>query len=332
MNRIDNMNRKPLSALLILCALALATAVHSVSVGTAPGVLDVGEVKPGKDYTFTFYLTTNSKTDLLVSIAYIKIHADIYNQEQRGRYTFIPSEASQEEIEKWIDIPRSTQLLSPANVKVINMENGGVVRAYGTVDVILHIPANAEPGYHAGAINLSPQVPTAGGGGTGVVTFGVTRFVFVFRVAGTAIRKGDIMTLYGTRMGGDKAKVTAIFKNTGTCTLEAWVESLRLFDKFGNLTAELQTANREFVKPGQIVELGAYWSGENVKPGTYRAEARVGYLTGYATMDSKIEIPATIKVEPAPVIPIAAGGIPWLPILLIIIILILIWYYMKEEK
>ena len=329
MTRIDNMNKKSLSILCVFCALALTSAVHSISVGTAPGVLDVGEVKPGKDYTFTFYLTTNSKTDLLVSLAYIKIHADIYDKEQRGRYTFIPSEASQEDIAGWIEIPRSSLLLTPSNVKLINMENGGVVRAYGTVDVVLHIPQNAEPGYHAGAINLSPQVPTTGGGGTGVVTFGVTRFVFVLRVAGNAVRKGDIMTLYGIRLGENKAKVTAIFKNTGTCTLEAWVDSLRLFDKFGNLTAELQTANREYVKPGQIAELGAYWSGDNVKPGTYRAEARVSYLTGYATIDARVEIPATIKVEKKEAIQIETGGIPWMTILLIIIALVLIWYYMR---
>ena len=222
-------------------------------------------------------------------------------------------------------------MLSPNNVKDINLEGGGVVKSYGTVNVVVHLPENAEPGYHAGAVTLSPQMPSEGGG-TGVVTFGVTRFVFVFKVVGTAIRKGEIMTVYAERLEEKKARLNVLFKNTGTVTVEAWVNSLKLYDKFGNLSAELRPADRVLIKPGQITELHAYWQDDHVKPGSYRAEAVVSYLTGSASIDEKVDIPEAILVEKKQeIVPGAVGGIPWLTILLIIIIILLLIYYFKED-
>ena len=318
-------------ALATICLIYLVSGAYAVSVGTAPGVYDVGELKPGRDYPFAFYLTTNSRSDILVTVAYIKIHADIYDQENHGRYTFIPKEASQEEIDNWIKIPRNQLVLSQNNVKDISLEGGGVVKAYGTVNVVVHVPEDAEPGYHAGAITLNPQMPS-GEGGTGVVTFGVTRFVFVFRVAGTAIRKGEIMTLYAERLEEKKARLNVLFKNTGTVSVEAWVDSLKLYDKIGNLTAELRPADRVLVKPGQITELHAIWQDDKVKPGSYRAEAVVSYLTGSASIDEKVDIPAAVQIgkkqEP---LPISVGGLPWMTIILIIIIILLLVYYFKED-
>lgn len=315
-----------------LIILLLTTAAQAVSVGTAPGILDLGEVVPGKDYAFAFYLTTNSKNDLLVGLNYIKPHADIYYRNQTGRYTFIPEEASQEDISTWIEIPRDTLVLSQTNVKVMPVSGGGVVKSYGTANIILHVPDNAEPGYHPGAISLSPQAPSgATGGATGVQTFGVTRFIFVFRVAGTAARKGQVMTIFGNRLEEKKARLNVLFKNTGTCSMEAWINTLRLYDKYGNLSAELTGMNKPVVKPNDIVTLQAYWTGDNVKEGTYRAEVNVTYLTGYATLDDKVDIPAIVTVEKKPLIPqVEVYNFPWLTILLIIIIILLVIYYIQE--
>lgn len=322
------MDNKGIATILCILLLSLTAAVSGISVGTAPGVYDMGEVKPGRDTAFKFYLTTNAKSDVLVSMSYIKIHADIYNSNHTGRFTFLPMEASQENIESWVEIPRRTLLLTPENVKIINLEGGGALKAYGTVDVVVHVPGDAEPGFHAGAITLSPQVATSSGGGTGVVTFGVTRFIFVFRVAGNAVRKGDIMTAYASRLSDKRVKINVLFKNTGTCSMDAWIESLKLYDKFGNLTTELRPTDRKLVTPGKTVELGAYWDG-NVKSGSYRAEIKVNYLTGYATLEERIDIPVAIKVDKKEIVPVEVEGLPWMTILLVVIIIILIWYYLK---
>lgn len=326
---LEKDNQLRLLMMLLTLATTIPQTATAVSVGTAPGVLDLGEVRPGKDYSFYFYLTTNAKTDVLVGLSYIPVHADIYTKNTTGRYTFIPAEASQENIERWVEIPTKSMLLSPNKVKVVNLEGGGVVKAHGTVNVILHVPQNAEPGYHAGAITISPTIPTTGSSGTGVVTFGVTRFIFVFRVTGTAVRKGEIMTLIGQRVDERRAKVNVVFKNTGTCTIQASVGYVKLYDKFGNLTAELRPLNTEYVKPGEIATLTADWYGD-VKPGTYRAQARVDYLTGYATFEDRVDIPAKITVEKREQPSVMSEGFPWLTILLILIIIALAYYYFKD--
>lgn len=279
----------------VVCLLIFICNVTAISVGTAPGVYDLGEVDPGRDYAFTFYLMTNSPSDILVSLAYIRVHPDIYERNHTGSYTFIPVEASQEDISSWIELPRKTFLLSPANVKTVHLPGGGTVRANEEADVIVHVPENAEPGYHAGAISLNPQF-AAGGRGTGVATIGVTRFIFVFRVRGEVRRGGRIMAMVGERIKENKAKINVLFKNTGTCTVKAWVDELKIYDKFGNLTATLRSGPAN-VKAGEIANLQAYWVSGDIKQGEYRAEARVSYLSGHTTLTERVNIPAVIMVE-----------------------------------
>jgi hypothetical protein len=304
---------------ILMFVILLASRISAISVGTAPGVHDLGEVKPGKDYAFKFYLITNSPSDMLVSVGYIPAHFDIYTRNRTGRYTFIPAEASQEDISKWVEIPRNTLLLSPGRTKIINLEGGRVVKANEEVDVILHVPEDAEPGYHAGGINLGPQLPPGGGRGTGVSTIAVTRFIFVFRVIGDAIRKGEVISMIGERVEEKKARIGVIFKNTGTTTITPKIEYLKIYDKFGNLTATLSSGYQKVV-PGETKILPVYWSGGNVKPGVYRGEVKVSYLTGYTTHEEKIEIPVKIvKVEKKP--PVKAKPLPCLNFFLWIILL-----------
>jgi len=326
-------NRGAKTSLIILILLCLTPGISGISIGTAPGIMDLGELTPGKDYAFAFYLTTNSKTDIFVTLDYIRPHADIYTINQSGRYTFRPDEASQEDVSRWVEIPRDTLLLSPTNVKVVPLSTGGVVKSYGTVNVVLHVPTNADPGYHAGAIALNPDAPSVGeAGGTGVATFGLTRFIFVFRVAGTAVRKGQIMTVFGTRMDAEKARINVLFKNTGTCTFEAKIDYVKLYDKYGNLVANLIGAENRLIKPNEIATLNAYWTGKNVTGGSYRAEVRVCYVTGCATFEDKVEISDIINIEPKPLLPnVEVSGIPWMTILLILIIIILLYYYYRGE-
>jgi len=128
---------------------------------------------------------------MLVTLDYIPVHQDLFSKTETERYTFLAAEASQEDVGSWVEIPRNPLLLSPAKSKVVYLAGGGVVKANEEADVILHIPNNADPGYHAGSISLNPQLASRGSG-TGVTTIAVTRFVFVFRVSGEARRQGEI--------------------------------------------------------------------------------------------------------------------------------------------
>ncbi|RLI89752.1 MAG: hypothetical protein DRO62_00955 [Candidatus Altiarchaeales archaeon] len=313
----------------------LLNSVSALSVGTAPGVYDLGELDPGTNVAFRFYLITNARNDMLVSLSYLPVHQDMYYRTETTRYNFIADEASQEDISSWVEIVRNPLLLSPARTKVVYLPGGGVVKANEEADIILHIPENADPGYHAGSISLSPKLAVRGRG-TGVMTIAVTRFIFVFRVSGDAKRKGEIMAIMGDRVGEKKAKIDVLFKNTGTCTLSARVSELKLYDKFGNNVANLKSGIA-LARPDSIKALTAYWVGDNVKPGTYRAEARVDYITGYSTMEERIEIPTTIKVKPTPGLPAiekisTCKDLPFMILLLIIIGLIIYWLDWKYRE
>jgi hypothetical protein len=279
----------------ILLAYLLVSNVSAVSVGTAPGVYDLGELKPGSNVAFRFYLMTNSANDMLVSLGYAPVHQEMYSRMQTTLYRFIPAEASEEDITSWVEIPRNPLLLSPARSKVVYLSGGGVVNANEEADIILHIPENADPGYHAGSIALNPQV-VARGAGTGVLTIAVTRFVFVFRVAGDAKRRGEVTAMIGDRTDEQEAKVDVLFKNTGTCTISARVIELKLFNKFGEQVATL-SSGMSIIRPNMIEPMTCGWFGESVKPGTYRAEVKVDYVTGNATAEGTVDLPATIKVR-----------------------------------
>lgn len=312
----------------------LLDSVSALSVGTAPGVYDLGELDPGTNVAFRFYLITNANNDMLISLSYIPVHQDMYYRGESTRYKFIPDEASQEDISSWVEIVRNPLLLSPARTMVVYLPRGGAVKANEEADIILHIPEDADPGYHAGSISLSPKV-AARGRGTGVMTIAVTRFVFVFRISGDAKRNGEIMAIMGDRIEEKKAKIDVLFKNTGTCTMSAQVTELKLYDKFGEEVANLKSGI-DIVRSGSIKALTAYWTGDNVEPGTYRAEAKVDYITGYTTMEDKIEIPTTIKVKPAPKPPVIGKisiceYIPPILLLLIIIGMIVYWLDWKSK-
>lgn len=329
------MKPKNITSELMLIYLLLVSA-SAVSVGTAPGVYDLGELDPGTNVAFRFYLITNSQNDMLVTLSYIPVHYDTYQRSVTSGYRFIAEEASQEDISSWVEIVRSPLLLSPERIMVVNLPSGGVIKANEEADIILHIPENADPGYHAGAINLGPQV-ASGSRGTGVMTIAVTRFIFVFRVSGEAKRDGEIMTIIGDRLEENKAKIDVLFKNTGTCTLYARVTELRLYDKFGKQVANLQSG-ATLLRPNMIGSLSSYWTGNEMKPGTYRAEAKVDYITGYDTMEASVEIPTTVKVRPIrPPSPIPAEfslceNLPYLLMTLIITALLIYWLDWKHKE
>jgi hypothetical protein len=308
----------------LMALLMLVSPASAISIGTAPGVYDLGELDPGQNVAFRFYLITNAQNDMLVNLDYIPVHQDMFSRTEKERYMFVAAEASQEDVGSWVEIPRNPLLLSPAKSKVVYLAGGGVVKAN----------EEADPGYHAGSISLNPQL-AAKGTGTGVTTIAVTRFVFVFKVSGEAARRGEITTIIGDRVGEKEARIDVLFKNTGTCTLTARVSELKLYDKFGEQVADLKSGI-SVVRPNMIDSLSSFWTGENVKPGTYRAEAKVDYVTGSAYKDGTVEIPATIKVRPSgPGQPAEAmslcGLLPQLLAIILILALVVYWLSFRQR-
>ncbi|MEA1924393.1 MAG: hypothetical protein U9M95_00830 [Candidatus Altiarchaeota archaeon] len=281
----------------LMCLLYLVFNVHAISIGSAPGVYDLGLVDPGDNILFRYYLITTSTSDLLVNARYITAHRDMYYNEKRSPYVFIPSQASEESIADWVTAVKNPVLVSPATKKTIYLPGGGVVRANGYVDIRLQVPNDAEPGFHVGAISLNPMM-SGTGRGTGVSTLAVTRPVFVFQVSGEAVRKGEIVNILGERTGESKARINVMFKNTGAETMSVKLSYLKIFDKVGNVIANLNSG-LTYSTPGKVKALPVDWSDEKVKPGVYRMEAKVSYTTGYVTHVQDVQIPDKITILPS---------------------------------
>ncbi|OYT55093.1 MAG: hypothetical protein B6U72_00385 [Candidatus Altiarchaeales archaeon ex4484_2] len=281
----------------LLCLIYLVFNVHAISIGSAPGVYDLGLVDPGDKIVFRYYLITTSTSDLLVNAGYIAAHRGMYFNEKKNPYVFIPSQASEESIADWVTIVKNPVLVSPATKKTIYLPGGGVVRANGYVDIRLQVPDDAEPGFHVGAVNLNPILSGAGRG-TGVSTLAVTRPVFVFQVSGEAVRMGEIVNIIGERTGESNARINVMFKNTGMETMSVKLSYLKIFDKVGNVIANLDSG-LTYSKPGEVKVLPVDWNDERVKPGVYRMEAKVSYTTGYATHVLDVKIPDKITILPS---------------------------------
>ncbi|MBN2094423.1 MAG: hypothetical protein JW727_00090 [Candidatus Aenigmarchaeota archaeon] len=306
-------------ATLSLLALLVLCPVSAFSIGTAPGVQYVGEFSPGENTYVKFYLLTNAQGDILTTLSYMRPHLELYYP---GKLRYISAyEASQQDITGWIAFQQNPVLVSPRKSIIATLQGGEVVKANAEVVFKLSIPKNAEPGYHVGSVSLAPKVVTTGGG-TGVSTLGITRYVFIFKVRGPAERSGEVKTMYGDRVDESRARVDVLFKNTGKDTLSVWVESLNIYDDYGNTVANLESG-LVYVPPGETKILPVYWSNRNAS-GVYQAEVKTNYITGFATKTVSIEIP----IQPSMPVPESPKfQIPWWLILLVILLIILIIYW-----
>ena len=299
--------------------LILIYPVNAFSIGTVPGVHYLGELNPGDTKYVKFYLITNAKGDVLTTLSYFPAHIDLYYP---GKLSYISAyETSQEDISDWIKFQQNPILVSPRKSFIIYLANGGTAKVNAEVVYKLTIPPDAEPGYHIGSVSLGPKV-ISGGTGTGVATIGLTRYIFIFKVKGKAERKGQIENIYADRVSKNKARIDVLFKNTGKNTISVWVDKLNIYDEYGNLTSTLRSGI-VYVAPGETKIIPVYWSGSDVKSGFYKAEAKVNYITGFASKEATIEIPDIISVPKK----VPKFEIPWWLILLLVLIIILIIYW-----
>jgi len=295
----------------------LLSTSFALSIGTAPGVMDLGVLQPGKTYYFKFYLVSTFPSDVIVDLAPIDAHIDIYYRNVTDRYNFISSEASQRDISSWISFQQNPVLVSQSNAKLVYLPDGKVVRAHGEATVKLTIPKDADPCYYAEGINLAPRVASVGAG-VGTSTIAVTRFLFVFKVAGDAERKGRIVNVLADS-ASPGARIDTLFKNEGTCTMLVRVNPLSVYDEYGSPLLNLSSGWVR-VKPGDTAILSSYW--HDAKPGTYETQVRADYITGYAYFSGTVEVPETITVAKKEV-----KKFPWWLILLLILLAVVYWWY-----
>ena len=298
---------------------------NALGIGVSPGVIDLGDVQRGSKLTVSFYLISNTNKPIPVHLSYIPVHRDVFMKESKSPYVFVPQECSEEDISSWIEFTENPYLLDPSNVKVIKLPDGTEIRYNQKATFILRVPKNAEPGYHAGAINIIPSLNPGVTGGAGVATIGITRLLFFFRVPGVAIREGEIIDFEAEREAQDRVRVDVLFKNSGTTTISATLKELRIYDEYGNVK-KLLVGSTAKVKPGETVILSGYWYDEKGVPsGDVKARAVVNYMTGSSVKEDTLRIPAEIVAKAKKVKP--KREFPWWLVIIIVSLIALYIYW-----
>lgn len=320
---------KCLILVLLVLALNLALlplssfAAKEFSVGVSPSILDAGEIERGSSKILSFYIVTVSEEELLVQLASMEGKLDFFNKPD---YKDLVFNYSEEDSSKWVEFLRNPVELKPTG-ETLETTGGGIIKAWKEVNFILTVPEGADPGYHNLMISPLPFVTSEVEGRMGVAIRAVTDIPILFKVPGTAIRKGTILDVSSGNYAGDRLEINTFFQNTGTVTVSARAGPIEIYDKYGRLIETLRS-NLAYVKPGETEILKSYLDIKDLDLGEYDVIANVSYGTGYASKQSTIiiyERPAV--VEPAP-----PEELPQFPLWLLIIPVIIIITYIIYRR
>ncbi|MEM7825824.1 MAG: hypothetical protein QW412_03125, partial [Candidatus Aenigmatarchaeota archaeon] len=149
----------------------------------------------------------------------------------------------------------------------------------------------------------------------------------LFKVPGDAIRGGKILDITTGRYSTNGVEILIHFLNTGTVTVSAIAEEVKIFDSSGNLVKTL-TSSKERVKPNEKKLLTSFLSFDGIKEGEYKIYAKVNFVSGSVEKNSTIKIlpylPPTIPPKPV-------EFHLWVLILVVVIIIIIAYRFWNEE-
>ena len=287
-----------------------------LSVGVSPPSLDLGEIEAGTSKIVKFNVVTVSKEISVVRLSATRGSTDLITRKD------ILLNLSEEDTSSWVEF-----ISNPVKLKKTetSLRTGGRIRGTNEITFILHVPKDAEPGYHIGLINLHPVIPAS----SRMLTIqSIVPLTFIFKVPGKAVREGRIMELSSGRYNHGRLAVNVYFKNTGTVTLRPKPAKIEIFDENNKPLASLMT-DYQVIKPGEIKRLTAFWSVNGIKIGDYNATAEVNYLTGISRKESTIQLykpslpPARVIEKPT--------RFPWWVLALIVIILFIAYMIFKRR-
>jgi len=311
-------------ALLAFAILPLSSfAAKEFSVGISPSILDAGEIERGSSKILSFYVVTVSEEELLVQLSTMEGKLDFFD---RLDYKNLVFNYSEEECSSWVEFLRNPIEIIPTG-ETLETVGGGIIRGWTEVNFIINVPEDADPGYHNVMISPLPFVTTEYGERMGIAIRTVIDMPILFQVPGTAIRKGNILDVSSGNYAGNKLEINTFFENTGTVTVSAKAESIKIYDKYGRLVETLRS-NLDYVKPGETIALKSYLDVKDLDLGEYDVIANISYSTGYASKESTI----IIYEKPAVVEPVPSEELPEFPLWLLIILVIIIITYMIYRR
>lgn len=310
-----------ITILFLLFFLAQACA-KDFSVGVSPSFIDLGEVQQDSSKPVSFFIVSPSNETLIVYLQPSQPLIDFFSRPNYQNYIFNYSE---EQTSSWIQTFSNPVELKPSGELATF---GGTIKGWREVNFLLNIPKNAEPGYHLVEIIPKPSLPETSLGQVGIGIATVTPITILFKIPGSAIREGKILDITTGSYSINGVQLLIHFLNTGTVTVSATADDIKIFDSSGNLVKTL-TSSQEKIKPNEKKVLNAFLPFDGIKEGEYQVYAKVNFISG------SIEKNSTIKILPAlaPLQPPKPFEFPfWILILVAIIIIIIVAYRFWHEE
>lgn len=280
----------------IIVIILLAPVAYAPSVGVIPTTLDLGYVSRGEDVVGEMYLSTSSGAKFKMAAGYIRPVANPWFRDHISEY-------SEEDISGWLDFPE--EVMDIDGTKSFPVTVGTTItRANKKVEFIIHIPKNAEPGYHAGSISFNPVTDKEKG--AVVNFFAVVRPNFVFRVNGEVKRHATITKMEAERHSKTEAGIILYLKNTGTNTMSTDKSKSRakIYNSNNEIRAELSIGSVT-LKPGEEIPIGIHWqSKEEIKDGKYKVAATINYRSGETSNSAFVTVPSMIAIASVPDTPL----------------------------
>jgi hypothetical protein len=315
------------TAMIVVALAAFGGSATGLSVGVAPPVLDAGQMLPGESRSMDFFLTSDHDEDLLVDVSSKRAKRGFFiPTKDRSRYAFKPDNASEEDISGWLVFLEKSFMVPPEK-RLVYLSGGGMANANQKVGVILNVPEDAEPGYHAGYVSPYPSV-SLGGGGTGLGIISVVEMAYVVQVVGEARREIEVAGMDFRMISPGRGRLDILVKNTGSVTVSVIAEHIEISDRSGSVLQD-RSSNEKYIKPGRVERLETYLDTRGME-GSYGAKAYVEWVTGETSYSGEFEItdyvpmPAVTGEVVGPAAP-AAFPIWILPVILIFIALGVYW-------
>jgi len=302
-----------------------AFSAKEYSVGVSPSLIDLSEIDPGSSKPVSFIIVTVSDETLLVYLEPREALTDFFDN---PNYKDDINSYSEESTAGWVQTFSNPVELKPEG-QIPTL--GGTVRGWREINFLLNIPENAEPGYHLVSIFPKPALPGGAGGQVGVQISAVAPVTIFFNVHGDATRQGKILDITTGRYMGNSLELLIHFINTGTVTISAKANNIKVYDENGNLTASLASETKK-IKPGEKQILTALLPLSSLKEGEYFVSSNVNFITGDTQKNSTIRIYPKLGPLPTAEVVTKPFEIPlWGLILIALLIIFIIYRRMHEE-
>lgn len=274
----------------LLTIIIAGSLAYAPSLGVIPTDINMGHVSRGEDIIGELYLSTSSDNKLNIRASYINPVANPWFRNHISEY-------SEEDISGWLSFPKKA--VEVDGTKSFTVTVGDVrTRANKKVEFTLHVPKNAEPGYHAGSINIQPISEQEKG--PAVTLYALARPNFVFRVNGEVTRRAAITRIEAERLSKNSARIILHLKNTGTNTIsfDTTKSHIKIYNSNNEIRAEIPVMSKK-LRPGEETPIKIKWqSSEEIKDGRYKVFAVINYRSGETSKSEFVTVPSMIAIAP----------------------------------